>query len=59
MFGEGTVLFGGLVGRGPGSVARSRLESFAQFAGNEKFSSPPGPTSVDRRPTVGENRKMR
>jgi hypothetical protein len=59
MLGKGTVLFGGLAGQGPGRVARNRLELFAQFAGNEKFSSLPGPRSVGRRPTAGEGRKMR
>jgi hypothetical protein len=37
MLGEGTILFSALAGRGPGRVARNRLESFAQFAGNENF----------------------
>jgi hypothetical protein len=37
MLGEGTVLFGALARRGPGRVASNRLESFAQFAGNENF----------------------
>jgi hypothetical protein len=35
MLGEGTVLFGVLADRGSGSVARNRLESFAQFTRNE------------------------
>jgi hypothetical protein len=48
MLGGGTVLFGVFAGRDPGHVARSRLESFAQFARNEKISSPLGPTPVDR-----------
>jgi hypothetical protein len=55
---EGTVLFGVLAGRGPGRVARGCLEPSAQFAGNEKFSSPLGPTPVDRWPTAGEGCKM-
>jgi hypothetical protein len=59
MLGEETVLFGVLAGRGPECAPRNRLKSFAQFAGNEKFSSPLGPTPVDRRPTAGEGRKMR
>jgi hypothetical protein len=59
MLGEGTVLFGVLAGRGPGHVACNSLEWFAQFAGNEKFSSPLGATSVDRRSTTGEGREMR
>jgi hypothetical protein len=37
MLGEEIVLFGVLTGQGPGHVARSCLESFAQFAGNEHF----------------------
>jgi hypothetical protein len=56
---RGIVIFGALVGRGPGRVAGNRLELFAQFAGNEQFSSPQDPTPVDRRPTAGEGRKMR
>jgi hypothetical protein len=32
---------------------------FTQFAGNEKFSSPLGPTPVDRRPVTDESRTMR
>jgi hypothetical protein len=59
MLGEGTVLFGLLAGRGPERVARNCLESFAPFAGNEQFSSPLGPTPVDRPPTAGEGRKLR
>jgi hypothetical protein len=59
MLGEKTVLFGVLAGRGPGRVARNRLEPFVQFAGNEKVASPVGPTPVDRQPTAGEGRKMR
>jgi hypothetical protein len=55
MLGEGTVLFGVLAGR----VARNRRELFAQFTGNEKFSFPLGPTSVNRRSTAGGGRKMR
>jgi hypothetical protein len=39
MLGEKMVLFGVLAGRGPGRVARNRVESFTQFAGNETFSS--------------------
>jgi hypothetical protein len=39
MLGEGTVHFGVLTGRGSRRVARNRLELFAQFAGNEIFSS--------------------
>jgi hypothetical protein len=54
MLGEGTSLFGVLAGR----VARNCLESFAQFAGNEKFSSPLDRTPVDRQPTASESRKM-
>jgi hypothetical protein len=56
---EGTVLFGVLAGRGPGRIARNRLESFAQFTWNETFSSPLGPTPVDGQRTAGEGRKMR
>jgi hypothetical protein len=37
MPGEGTVLLGGLAGRGPGRVARNRIELFAQFGGNQNF----------------------
>jgi hypothetical protein len=59
MLGEGTVLFGLLTGRGSGRVARNRLELFAQFAENQKFSSPLGPTPVDKRSTASEGRKMR
>jgi hypothetical protein len=59
MLREGILLFGVLAGRGPGRVTRNRLESFAQLAGNEKFSSLLGPTPVDRRPPAGEGRKMR
>jgi hypothetical protein len=59
MFREGTVAFGALAGRCPGRVARNRLESFAQFTGNAKFSSLLGPTPVDRRPMTGEGCKMR
>jgi hypothetical protein len=59
MLGEGMVLFGVLAGRGPGCVALNRLESFTQFAGNGKFSSPLGPTPVGRRFTADEGRKMR
>jgi hypothetical protein len=51
MLGQATVLLGELTGRGTGGVARDRLESFAQFAGNENFSSPLDTTPVDRRPT--------
>jgi hypothetical protein len=32
---KGTVFFSVLAGRGPGRVSCNRLESFAQFAGNE------------------------
>jgi hypothetical protein len=53
MLGEGTVLFCVLTGRGRARVSRDRLELFAQFAGNENFSSQMGPTSVDRQPTYG------
>jgi hypothetical protein len=35
MLGERTVLFGVFAGRGPGRVARNRLESFTQFSRNE------------------------
>jgi hypothetical protein len=56
---EGTVFFGVFAGRAPGRVARNRLGSFAQFAGNEKFSSPLSPTPVDRRPTADEGHKIR
>jgi hypothetical protein len=35
--GEGTVRFGALADRGSGRVARNRLESFPQFAGNDNF----------------------
>jgi hypothetical protein len=59
MLGEGTVIFGIFAGRGPGRVACNRFESFAQVAGNEKFSSPLGPTPVDRRLTAGEGHKIR
>jgi hypothetical protein len=59
MFGEGTVLFSLFAGRGPGHVAFNCLESFAQFAGNDNFSYPLGPTPDDRRPTASEDRKMR
>jgi hypothetical protein len=48
MLGDGTMLFGGLAERSPGRIARNHLESFVQFAGNEKFSSPLGPTPTDR-----------
>jgi hypothetical protein len=48
MLGEGTILFGVFAGRGYGRIARNRLGSFAQFAGNEKFSSPLGLTLIDR-----------
>jgi uncharacterized protein YfaA (DUF2138 family) len=58
MVGEGTVLFGRLAGRDTARVASNRVELFAQFAGNEKVSSPLGPTPVDRRPTSGEGRKI-
>jgi hypothetical protein len=34
---RGTVLFVVLAGRGPGRVARNRLDLFAQFCGNENF----------------------
>jgi hypothetical protein len=54
MLGKGTALFGVLVGPGLGRVARNCLESFARFAGNEKFSSPLGPTPVDRVTKCGE-----
>jgi hypothetical protein len=37
MFGERTVLFGVLAGRGPGGVTCNPLESFAHLAGNENF----------------------
>jgi hypothetical protein len=37
MLGEETILFSVLAGSGPGRVAHNRLESFAHFAGNEKF----------------------
>jgi hypothetical protein len=57
MLGEGTIFFGVLAGRGPEHVVRNRLESFAQFAGNENFSSPLGPTPIDRQPTAGEGCK--
>jgi hypothetical protein len=59
MPGEGTVLFSALADRGPGRVASNRLESFAQFAGNENFSSPLGHTPVDKRLTAGAGRKIR
>jgi hypothetical protein len=58
MIGEGIVLFVVLAGRGPGHVARNRLELFAQFPGNEKMSSPLGSTPVDKRPPAREGRKM-
>jgi hypothetical protein len=45
-------------GRAPGRLARNRFEPFTQFAGNERFSSPLGPTPVDRRPIKGKGRKM-
>jgi hypothetical protein len=45
---------GVLAGRGRGRVTRNRLEAFAQFTGNEIFSSPLGPTPIDRRLTAGE-----
>jgi hypothetical protein len=57
MPGEGTVLFFVLAGRGLGRVAHNRLESFAEFVGNEKLSSPQGSTPVDRRATAGEGAK--
>jgi hypothetical protein len=59
MPGEGTVLFGVLAGRGAVRVTGNHLESFAQFAEKEKFLSPLGVTTVNRRPTAGEGRKMR
>jgi hypothetical protein len=59
MLGEGTVLFGVLASQGPGRVTRSRLEPFVQFAENENLLSSLDPTLVDRRPTAGEDRKMR
>jgi hypothetical protein len=59
MLGEGVVLFSVLAGRGLERVAHNRLESFAQFTGDEKFSSPLGLTPVDRQPTADEGRKMR
>jgi hypothetical protein len=58
MFGEGTILFNILTGRGPGRVARNCLELFAQFAGNGKISSPLGPTPIDRQPTARDGGKM-
>jgi hypothetical protein len=57
MLGEGTLLFGIIAGRGPGHVARNRLELFAQFAGNEKSSPLLGPIPAHKRPTAGESRK--
>jgi hypothetical protein len=57
ILGEAIVLFGAFAGRGPGPVARNRRELFAQFAGNEKFSSPLGLTPVERRLQAGEGAK--
>jgi hypothetical protein len=59
MLGEGTVFFGVLAGQGPGRIARNRLESCAQFVGNENFLFRPGLTPVDRRHTAGKDRKMK
>jgi hypothetical protein len=37
MLGEGAVLFGVLAGQGPGRITCNRLESFAQFTGDDNF----------------------